>query len=201
MNQKPLPTRITTPEFVASFPHILKARENELNGETEFSINMLFDPAVDLSAMKTACANAAKNKWGDQVPAGLRSPFRKGDEKDYTGYKGKIFVTAKSKERPGVVDEDVQPVIDESLIYSGVVCRATVNAYAYDKKGNKGVSFFLCNVQRIRDGKKIGGGKAASEEFQPVPKVKQEPVDADAFMNDDDFARHVKTDSPEGVPF
>lgn len=195
-NEKPN-TRVMTPEFRASYAHVLKAVTNDLNGELEYSLVMLFDKSADLTAMKAACNAAITAKWGANVPKGLRSPFRDGDEKESPAYKGKVFCTAKSKERPGVVDEDVQPIISEEGFYSGCYARATVNAFAYDNKGNRGVSFFLCNVQKTKEGERIGGGKPANEDFQPVKR--QAPEN---FLEADDFAKHVLADKPSGeVPF
>ena len=141
-------SKITTPVFRVSFPAVFqpKAPMNGQTGDSKYSITMLFDVSkADLTPMKNAVRAAVIAKWGpDQAkwPKGLRMPFRKGEEKDYEGYgPGVVFVSATSKQKPGLVDQDVQPIIDPSEFYGGCYARATVNAFAYNRAGNKGVAF------------------------------------------------------------
>jgi hypothetical protein len=47
-------------------------------------------------------------------------------------------------------------------VYAGQYVKAAVHAYAYDTKGNKGVSFGLDALQIIRDGDPLSGGGAAA---------------------------------------
>lgn len=160
-----------TPEFRTSFEHVFEAHSFEGN-EPKYSVTMLFDKGADLSALKKAAANAAIEKWGpkEKWPAGLRLPFRNGDEKtDMDGYAGKIFISASSKQRPQVIDAKKSPITKEDgTFYSGCFARASVVAFAYDKLGNKGVSFSLMNIQKLRDGERFGGRKSAVDEFDSV---------------------------------
>ena len=169
---------VMTPEFVASYPKLFKAEKNEMSGKEEFSVVALFKKGADLSALKKEAEavlieqlGADKAKW----PKNLKSPFRDQGEREKDGAmpagheKGAIFLTLKTTFKPGVVDSNVQPIIDENEVYAGAICRATVKASFYDKAGNKGVAFYLQNVQKVSDGTPIGGGKAsASSEFAPV---------------------------------
>jgi hypothetical protein len=45
--------------------------------------------------------------------------------------------------------------MDKADLYSGCYLRATVTAYAYTHGGNKGVSFSLQNLQKVRDGEPL----------------------------------------------
>ena len=145
-----------TPVFRVSFPAVFQPKA-PMNGQTgdaaKYSITMLFDAKADLVPMKNAVRAAVTAKWGpDQAkwPKGLRMPFRKGEEKDYEGYgPGIVFVSATSKQKPGLVDQDVQPIIDPSEFYGGCYAKATINAFAYDKAGNRGVAFGLQNIQNL----------------------------------------------------
>jgi hypothetical protein len=87
-----------------------------------------------------------------------------------------IFITFKATEKykPGVVDANVKDIIEPREFYSGCYARASVRAYVYDNKGNRGVGFGLNNVQKLRDGEPLGGsgGPARpSDEFQAVAEV------------------------------
>jgi len=178
--------KVITPEFRVSFPHVFKAHAFQ-DQEPKFRLTMLFDKAADLSAMKQLASNAAVEKWGKKIPADLRSPFRDGSEKeDLEGYEGMVFINATSKQKPGVVDENVQDIMDETEFYAGCYARATVTAYAYDAMGNRGVSFGLQNVQKLRDGEPFSGRTKASDDFDAVVKpgapVDNEPKQAGASV-------------------
>lgn len=159
--------KIMTPEFRVSFPNVFTARSDFDGQEPKFSIVMLFDKKTDISSLKKLCEAVVKEKWGDKIPKNLRSPFRDGDQDkpDMDGYAGHIFVRASSKGRPGLVDQAVQPILEQERFYAGCYARATVNAFAYDKAGNVGVAFGLQNVQFLRDGEPFSGRTKAEDDF------------------------------------
>lgn len=75
------------------------------------------------------------------------------------------FVNANSTTAPGIVDADRQPIIDTSEVYSGVYGRASINFYAFNSNGNKGIACGLNNLQKIRDGEPLGGKSRAEDDF------------------------------------
>lgn len=161
-----------TPPFRVSFPVVFKPKSFQ-NQEPKFSITMLFSEDTDLKPLKRAVKNAAVEKWGEDQskwPKKLRLPFRDGAEKeDMEGYGGGvIFVSATSKIQPGLVDARRERIIDESQFYAGCWARAELIAFAYDVSGNKGVSFSLQNLQKIRDDKPFSGRKAAEDVFDVI---------------------------------
>lgn len=170
-----------TPVFRVSYPAVFEPKLNELNNTMEYSLVALFDEKSDLSGLKKLAQEAIVKKWGaDKAkwPRNLKTPFRDqgeraklvdGKEVLPAGYKkGCIFITLKSKQRPGVVDRSVQPIIDASEFYAGCYAVASVSAYAYDTKGNRGVAFGLGNVQKVRDGESLGGRSKPEEDFAPI---------------------------------
>lgn len=172
---------VMTPEFRVSYPHLFQPQQpmaNSASQDPKYSTVMLFKKGEDLSKLKAAAEAAVSAKWGNDKakwPKNLRSPFRDQGEKETEGYEaGAVFMTATSKQRPGIVDDKVQPVIDPSKIYAGCYCRATVRAYAYDNAGNKGVAFGLQNVQFLRDGESLSGRAKAEEEFEPIAAASAE---------------------------
>ena len=95
----------------------------------------------------------------------LRLP-RNGDlERDDEAYKGAYFVNANSATAPGIVDADRQPILDTSEVYSGVYGRASINFYAFNSNGNKGIACGLNNLQKIRDGEPLGGKSRPEDDF------------------------------------
>lgn len=162
---------IMTPEFRVSFPNIFKpGKVLQAGAEPKYGLTMLFPKGADLAKLRKAAEEAAVEKWGaGKVPKGLRSPFRDQSEKEFEGYEaGAVFINATSKQRPGLVDAQVQEIIEERDFYPGCYARATVRAFAYDQAGNKGVAFGLQNVQKTRDGDPLGGRTRPSDDFEPV---------------------------------
>jgi hypothetical protein len=79
----------------------------------------------------------------------------------WDGFAGNLFARASSQFQPGLVNSKLQPIISQSEVYGGLICRAQVNAYTYDVSGNRGVSFGLTNLQVLKDdGVSFGAGKS-----------------------------------------
>ena len=106
---------------------------------------------------------------GKSVPAlsVLKTPLRDGDAErpDDEAYADSYFVNANSGTAPGIVDADRQPIIGRSEVYSGVYGRASINFYAFNSNGNKGIACGLNNLQKIRDGEPLGGKSRAEDDF------------------------------------
>ena len=114
---------------------------------------------------------------GRAVPAleAIKTPLRDGDleRPGDDAYKDSFFVNANSATKPGIVDADCQHILERSEVYSGVYGRASINFYAFNSNGNKGIACGLNNLQKIRDGEPLGGKPRAEDDF--------------ATADDDDF--------------
>jgi hypothetical protein len=111
------------------------------------------------------------------VPANVRNPLRDGDSEDDlpesasvgdAPYAGNYFVNVKSNSKPGIVDKSMNEVIDESEFMSGDYARVSLGSYAYDQKGNRGVSFGLNNIQVLAKGEPLGGATRPENDFDAV---------------------------------
>lgn len=106
---------------------------------------------------------------GKSVPAlsVLKTPLRDGDAErpDDEAYADSYFINANSGTAPGIVDADRQPILDRSEVYSGVYGRASINFYAFNSNGNKGIACGLNNLQKIKDGEPLGGKSRAGDDF------------------------------------
>lgn len=180
-------TKVTTPMFRVSFPSVFEASSYDGGPET-FSVTALFDKAAQgtqqFKDMKRIAHEAIVKKYGadkSKWPRGLRAdPFRPGSDKDHLdGYNepGVVFARLSSRSKPGVVDASRQPIIDRDDFYAGCYARATITAFVYDQRGNKGVSFGLQNLQKLKDGESFSGRVAAEEE--------EGFADGDSSSNDD----------------
>lgn len=181
MSKVKLPTDCRTPEFTVSYPNIWTAKAVNEGDEAKFSISMVFDPDADLSEMKEKALNAAYNFWGRDKTRQLiedgkfRSPFRDGtkEKRGDSTYEGKIFVGARSSDQPGVgmiVGSKYVPITEKLDFYAGCKAVATINFFAYDVKGNKGVAAGLNNLCKTGEGSRLSGRKPAEDDFAEFAK-------------------------------
>ena len=63
-----------------------------------------------------------------------------------------------------IVDRSVQPILDRSEVYSGCYARVSVNFYAFNSNGNRGIACGLGNIQKVRDGEPLGGKSSAADD-------------------------------------
>ena len=181
--------KILTPEFRIAFNHLFEAKEN-LSGNLKYSVTMLFDKEkADLSEIKKIIKETAKDRWGSKLPKDLKSPISDGDEKDYNGFENSWYINASSDFKAGIVDAECQEIIDPSELYAGCYARATINAYAWENMGRKGVSVSVQNIQKIRDcepEERLDGRSDAASDFEPVGVVAS--TTSDDADSDDIFA-------------
>lgn len=177
MAEKQKKQTLITPVGRVSYPSVFKPTKMEgSTGEPKYELTLLFPKSDEeaLAPLKRAIAAVRAEKWGpdkSKWPANLRSPFRDGDrdKPNNPEYAGMIFIRMTSQNRPGLVDAAVQPIIDQSQFYPGCYAKAEVNAFAYDKAGNRGMSFGMNNIQKVKDGEPLGGAaRPAQEVFEPV---------------------------------
>jgi hypothetical protein len=176
---------IITPEFRGAFVQVFKATamKGQADSKPKYSVRAVFMPGTDITALKEAAKQAATEKWGNNLPKVLRSPFRKNEEleNELIGVPGDAVVvtfSANEDRRPGVVDAKLQDIIDEADCYSGAWYRAQVRAFGYDTAGNKGVAFGLQNLQKLREGEPMGGRVPASKAFTAVENTEAKSASA-----------------------
>lgn len=167
---------ITGPETRWSYANVWEAKS--INGGTpKFSVSLIIPKSDTVTIKKIQAAIEAAYKEGEaklkgngrSVPAlsVLKTPLRDGDMErpDDEAYADAYFVNANSATAPGIVDADRQPILDRSEVYSGVYGRASINFYAFNSNGNKGIACGLNNLQKIRDGEPLGGKSRAEDDF------------------------------------
>ena len=106
---------------------------------------------------------------GKSVPplSAIKTPLRDGDldRPDDPAYAGMWFVNANTDQQPGIVDLNRQPVLDRNEVYSGCYCRVSLTFFAFNSNGNRGIACGLNNLQKVRDGERLGGRISAEEDF------------------------------------
>ena len=148
-----------------------------INGGTEkYSVSVLIpkDDKETIDAINAAIDAAIEDgiaKFGGKKPKreAIKLPLRDGDiERDDEAYKNHFFVNANSTTPPQIVDKRVNPILDIEDVYSGCYARVSLNFYAFNSNGNKGVACGLGNIQKIRDGEYLGGRTSAAEDFTTI---------------------------------
>ena len=174
-------TKVVTGEVRLSYAHIWKPVAISEGQDPKYSVCLLI-PKNDkktLKKIKAAVDTAKENgksMWGGKIPANLKTPLRDGDEEraDQPEFAGHYFMNANSKMAPGIVDRNVEPILDSTEVYSGCYARVSVNFFPYNHAGNKGIGCGLNNIQKLRDGDYLGGRSRAEDDF-------------DAWEDDEDF--------------
>lgn len=165
-------TKVITGLVRFSYVNIFRSRAFREGQDAKYSICLLI-PKSDKAtldkiqdAMDTAIEQGVTSKWGGKTPKNLKLPLRDGDEEradEAPEYEGMMFLNANSNQKPGIIDRDRNEILDDEEVYSGCWGRASINFYPFDSNGNRGVGVGLNNIQKLKDGERLGAARASAE--------------------------------------
>lgn len=168
---------VTTGKVRASYVHIFTPRVPDNGGEAKYSVTLLI-PKSDTATLNALYADierakqeGAQKAFNGNVPPQCKIPIYDGDGYRPSGEafgeecKGCMVVTASAKDRPVIVGLDMQEILNPADVYSGCYIRASVNMFAYNSNGNKGIGCGLNAVQKIEDGAPLTVRISAEEAF------------------------------------
>ena len=184
-----------------SYVNVFKPYSNSPEQAPKYSATILL-PKSDLvskqsldAAIQAATQKGLNEKWNGVMPPVVANPIHDGDgvKQDGTPFgdecKGCWVFTASSiaDRQPQIVDRNVQPILDQSQIYSGVYANVAINVFPYIHTGKKGVGFGLTHIQKVRDGEVLGGAPVSADKVfnalggaqqsaNPFPNPQQAPV-------------------------
>lgn len=180
-------TTVTTDRARLSFTHLFEPYANNPGQEAKYSVTVLV-PKADIATKQRidAAETAAKQQgvskcWNGAMPPMVASAVHDGDGVRPNGEafgeecRGCWVFTASSKQPPQVVDLNLNPIINQSDVYSGCYARVCVNFFPYNSNGKRGVGIGLQAVQKIEDGEPLGGRVSAAEAFG-APMASAQPV-------------------------
>lgn len=170
-------TKVVTSKVRFSYVHVFEPQKIDENSKAKYSVSLII-PKTDTKLIKRiedaieAALQDGKAKFGGKIPANWKNPLRDGDEErpDDENYTDSMFVNANSDQKPEVVDTNLDPIMSREEFYSGCYGRASVNFYAFNVSGNKGVACGLNNLQKLEDGPRLSGGSSAQEDFGDLPE-------------------------------
>jgi len=149
-----------------------------INGSTpKYSVSLIIPKSDKVTIEKIKKAIEVAYREGEAKLKGnsktlpplsaIKTPLRDGDleRPDDPTYANSYFINANSATAPGIVDIDLNPILNRSEVYSGVYGRASVSFYAFNSNGNRGIACGLGNLQKIRDGEPLGSKASAEDDF------------------------------------
>lgn len=169
-------TKVVTGKVRFSYCNVFQAKAMNEGQEPKYSLCILIPKSDEktlarINAAIEAAKEQGKASWGGKIPANIKSPLRDGDT-DVNGdgdlrpeAAGCYFINCSSKQKPGVVDKDLNEVLDTTEVYSGCYGRVSINFYPFSVNGNRGIACGLNNVQKLADGESLGGRSRAEDDF------------------------------------
>ena len=171
-------TKVVTGKIRMSYAYFFTPREAKDGKKAKYGLSVLI-PKTDITTLKKikAAVDAAKEigrtkNWGGKLPPMLKLPLRDGDEErpDSPEYAGHYFFNANSDRKPGIVDKDLNAILDPTEVYSGCYGRVAVNFYPFNNEGSKGIAAGLNNVQKLADGEPLGSVvNRPEDDFDALP--------------------------------
>lgn len=156
---------------------------NKPDGDLKYSVTVLLPKSnVQAKAALDAAINAAIAEgpakcWNGVTPPQPAISVHDGDgprPSDGSPFgpecKGMWVFTAscKADRPPFVVDANVQPIMQQSEIYSGVYGNVNISCFPYANTGKKGIGIGLNGVQKTRDGEPLASSVTAQDAFTAV---------------------------------
>jgi len=179
--------------------------EENMNGKLSYGCCVLIDKddKANLAALEKeierATIKGVADKWAGKKPAKFAyKPLRDGDEeialyKETDGdegregaeYKNHLFINPSmlaSYGKPGLVDANLNPVMEKGLFYSGCIVNIDVSAFPYMYQKNKGIGWGFNNVMFVKDSDRLDGRQSAENAFEGLGNGNGEGKDEkDAF--------------------
>ena len=192
MQNNQFSTNVTTGKVRLSYVNLFKPSAAQPGQEEKFSATILL-PKSDVetkqridAAIEAAKQKGAADKWGGVIPPLVQVPIHDGDgvrPSDGMPFgdecKGCWVFTASAKVDypPEVVDRQLNPIINQSEIYSGCYARVNVNFFPYMFGGKKGIGCGLGPVQKLEDGEPLASGAPnAKDVFSAFGTPKIDPI-------------------------
>ncbi|OSR23723.1 hypothetical protein B8A62_09920 [Listeria monocytogenes] len=167
--------KVKTGKVRFSYVHVFEPWAGDESQEKKYSVCLIIDKTdkKTVKAIKSAIKELKESKeaitvWGGKngtAPKNLKTPLRDGDEErdEMEEFEGKYFVNANSKRQPGVINKKRKELTAEEF-YSGCYGRASIDLYAYNSNGSKGIAVGLNNLLFLEDGEPLGFSALSAED-------------------------------------
>lgn len=160
-----------------AFPRVFEPRRNDDTGVEKFELTLLIKPEhACVKEYAAECLKLAAEKFGGEQKARAvlqaRPIFKRGDERDNPpdGFAGNYYLTLRSKTMPDFYSSDRKRLTlaqAKELFYAGCMVNVLSSPWAYDAKGNRGVSHELLSIQFAGHGDAFSGRPSTSADDFP----------------------------------
>lgn len=191
------PGEVTLKRVMLSFPHLFKPQDGRIDkdtgkkGEPKFNCSLLI-PKTDkaqLDEIKAAVKRVKVKKYGSEDKAPKYKPeklaYRDGDQEEWEGYEGTIYVSASSPQnrKPKLIDRDKSELREDAgKIYGGVIVNAVVRFWIQDNEHGKRVNCSIEAVQFVKHGTAFGAKPVdVDEAFEDLSDDDEDMDEADRF--------------------
>ena len=177
MYNRSLATRIKTGKVRLSYCSIWEPKASFDGAKAKYSTGIIIPKSDTKTIAATEAAIQAAYEEGIGKLKGngktapalnvLKTPLRDGDleRPDDEAYADSYFLNANSTTAPGVVDADLNEILDHTEVYSGCYARVSLTFYAYNTGTAKGIACGLNNIMKLADGEPLGGRMKAADDF------------------------------------
>lgn len=167
-------TKVITGKVRFSYANVWEPKS--INGsDPKYSVSLIIrkKDKVTLDKIKKAIKEAKKEgitKVFSKNLEDLKIPLKDGDIEKIgdENYEDSYFINANSNTKPGIVDRNVNPIIQQNDFYSGCYGRASIVFYPYNENGNKGIGCGLQNLQKTDDGEILTGHSKPEDDFEVI---------------------------------
>ena len=170
-------TKVITGTVRLSYAHIWEPYGKKDDGK-KYSAMLLIpkDDTETLLNIKEAVEAAyiegserLKNKGAKVAPSlgAIKTPLHDGDE-EHPGeelYAGMMYLNAGNRYPVKVWNSEGEQIEDHDEIYSGCYVKASIEFYAYNTEGGKGIAASLRQIMKVSDGEKLGGDGSVTNDF------------------------------------
>lgn len=185
MSTEKLPTQIVIGPVRFSYLNVWEAAAMQEGDKEKYSASLIIKKsdkkniAIIEKAIEAAKELGKTNAFKGKIPKSLEISFYDGDEKkpDDEAYNDAMYISAKSNNRPGLVDKKVQPILDQDELKSGDYGFASLNFYPYNFKGKMGIACGLNHLMKTKDGDPLAGRSSAATDFAEIAGLDEEDED------------------------
>ncbi len=186
---------VVTGKVRLSYAHLFTPHANQPGNEPKYSATILV-PKTDIAtkqkidaAVNAAISTGVTSLWGGVRPPVLAICVHDGDgarPSDGMPFgdecKGHWVFSASSKQQQEIIDLNMNPILNQTEVYSGMYARVSVRFFPYSNT-KKGVGCGLGPIQKLEDGEPLGGRISAAAAFgdmpagytPPAPTYQQQP--------------------------
>jgi len=168
----PVDSKLRLTNVRLSFPALFRAKSFKPDQEPSYSASFIMNKVEDadqIQEIRRVMTDVAKEKWGNNIPKGIKLCLRDGAEpgkEDVDGYGPEVmFVSSSSRKKVPIVDGSLAPITEEEgKVYAGCYVNASVRFWAQDNEFGKRINCQLNAVQFAFDGEAFGEAPVKVEE-------------------------------------